>query len=123
MPKREEERTVLLIQSPEGIAVRKRPDKGLLAGLYEFPSLDGFAEETELHAIFPEAERLRRLSDAKHVFTHRIWRMRGWHIELRSAAPYENTFYADADAIRMRAFPSALRVYREIALDLLETKN
>ena len=123
VPKREENRTILLIQSPQGFAIRKRPDTGLLAGLYEFPSLDGFADEAGLHAMFPEAERIRLLSDAKHVFTHRIWRMRGAHIVLRNEVPYENTFYADADAIRARAFPSALRVYREIALDILETEN
>ena len=36
-----EERTVLIFKDGKQIAIRKRPAKGLLAGLYEFPNLEG----------------------------------------------------------------------------------
>ena len=45
-----EERTVLIFKDGKQIAIRKRPAKGLLAGLYEFPNLEGkfsMAEVTE----------------------------------------------------------------------------
>ena len=39
--RRIERRTVLLVRSGELTAVRKRPDSGLLAGMYEFPNVRG----------------------------------------------------------------------------------
>ena len=39
--RRIEERTVLVIRDGEKVAIRKRPKKGLLAGLYELPNLSG----------------------------------------------------------------------------------
>lgn len=46
--RRIEKKTVLLIQKQEYFAVRKRPDEGLLAGLYEFPNQEGFLSEKEV---------------------------------------------------------------------------
>ena len=40
-PRKIEERTVLVIRDGERAAIRKRPSKGLLAGLYELPNLSG----------------------------------------------------------------------------------
>ena len=40
-PRRIEERTILLIESGDRIAIQKRPEKGLLASMYEFPGLEG----------------------------------------------------------------------------------
>ena len=44
-------RTVFLLACDNKIALRKRPEKGLLAGLWEVPSQEGVLEE-------PEAEKL-----------------------------------------------------------------
>ena len=46
--RRVEEKTVLLLYYGNRIAVRKRPPRGLLAGLYEFPSLDGYKTGEEM---------------------------------------------------------------------------
>lgn len=125
--KREEARTILLIESPRGIAVRRRPAGGLLGGLYEFPSVEGYPNEAELRGILSgmEIARIDLLPDAKHVFTHLIWRMEGRHIVLKGAPADlpDGLFFADAEGIRARAFPSALRKYREIALEILDEKN
>ena len=48
--RRVEERTVLLICDGSRVAVRKRPGKGLLAGLYEFPNWSGWLGEDEIWA-------------------------------------------------------------------------
>lgn len=40
-----EQRTVLVIQDGAGTAIRKRPDTGLLAGLYELPNVEGHLTE------------------------------------------------------------------------------
>ena len=39
--RRVEKRTVLVFKDGKKLAIRKRPPKGLLAGLYEFPNLEG----------------------------------------------------------------------------------
>ena len=53
-PRRIEDRTVLLFLDGAHTAVRKRPKKGLLAGLYEFPNFDGVLSEQE---ALEEAEK------------------------------------------------------------------
>lgn len=89
-----EEKTVLVIRDQERAALRKRPDKGLLAGMYELPSMEGFrtAEEVTqyLAAAGLKAIRIQPLEDAKHIFTHREWHMRGYMVrvdELEMKAP------------------------------------
>ena len=42
-----EERTVFLIRDGEKVALRKRPAKGLLAGMYEFPNEKGYLSREE----------------------------------------------------------------------------
>ncbi len=49
-PRRIEERTVLLIRSGDLVVIRKRPEKGLLASMYEFPGLEGKRSPEEARA-------------------------------------------------------------------------
>ena len=69
-----EQRTVLVIQDGAGTAIRKRPDTGLLAGLYELPNVEGhLTEKTALarvKALGLEPLRIEALPDAKHIFSH-----------------------------------------------------
>lgn len=121
--KREEELSILLLQTPEGIIIRRRDEKKLLGGLYEFPSLEGHPGADEIRETLEEQgyeipANPAPLPPAKHIFTHLIWRMRGWHI--RASAVPEGNIPADAAMLRARAFPSALRKYHEIALNILE---
>ena len=82
VPKKEQDWTILLVMAGDRLLVRRRP-KGLLGGLYEFAAVEGHFDEGALAA---RLDRLgfggirlgKRLPDAKHVFTHRVWRMRGW---------------------------------------------
>lgn len=123
VPKREEDRSVLLAFTPRGVCIRRRDEGGLLGGLYEFPSAEGHlsADEaaqylTELGFTNPTEAQI--LPPAKHVFTHLIWRMQGF--AFRCEAAPEGFLEVYADGLRAHALPSALRKYREIALDALE---
>ncbi|MDO4865673.1 MAG: A/G-specific adenine glycosylase [Clostridia bacterium] len=121
VPKREEAWTILLIRLQGRLLVRRRP-KGLLGGLYEFVALEGHPSSDALTARLAglgvaEPRLIRPLPDAKHVFTHKVWRMRGWLAQC-DAAP-EGFIPVDAAGLDALPFPSALRVYREIAEDLL----
>ena len=49
-PRRIEERTILLIESGDLVAIQKRPEKGLLASMYEFPGLEGTYSREEVWA-------------------------------------------------------------------------
>ena len=89
-PRSIEEKTILVIQDAERVALRKRPAKGLLAGMYEFPSLEGHCEEGVVGAYLREIGllpiRIRKLPPAKHVFTHREWHMTGYLIRVDELA-------------------------------------
>lgn len=76
--------TVFLIHDNEKIALRKRPKKGLLAGLYEFPNAEGPLSEEEavryVRSLGFSPLRLRPLPAAKHLFTHREWQLSGYDV-------------------------------------------
>lgn len=123
VPKREEARTVLLAFTPRGVCISRRAEGGLLGGLYEFPSAEGHlnveaAAQYLSELGFTAVTDAQMLSPAKHVFTHLIWRMQGFRFRCE-AAP-EGFIEVDAVGLIAHALPSALRKYREIALNLLE---
>ena len=120
--KKEQDRTILLMLMKGKLLVRRRP-KGLLGGLYEFPALEGrFDDEASLADAlaaqgFGGVRLVRPLPGARHVFTHLVWRMDGW-LAACDAAPGD---FVAVDRAQLNAlpFPSALRVYRKIAEDVV----
>lgn len=121
--KRDEDHTIFLIHTPNGVCIRRREEKKLLGGLYEFPSANGKLDSQAAMVFLSEAgyEGLHLLSplpSAKHVFTHLIWHMSGWLLTAEKIP--DGVQVADADQLRSRAFPSALRKYLEIALDIAD---
>ncbi len=85
-PRRIENRTILVLRDYQRAAIRKRPTKGLLAGMYEFPSLEGHASQQEVLDWLKDqgvhALRIERLPDSKHVFTHIEWHMIGYAVRV-----------------------------------------
>ena len=86
--RRIEDRTVLLIQDGERIALQKRPEGGLLAGMYEFPNLPGHLNRED--ALDWVRERgmtplyIQELDQAKHIFSHVEWHMIGYTVRIAS---------------------------------------
>ncbi|HJB96737.1 MAG TPA: A/G-specific adenine glycosylase [Candidatus Mediterraneibacter intestinigallinarum] len=82
--RRIEKRTVLLFRDEEKIAIRKRPARGLLAGMYEFPNHRGHMDQAEIirygKSLGLTPVRIRKLGTAKHVFSHVEWHMIGYEI-------------------------------------------
>jgi A/G-specific adenine glycosylase len=89
--RRQEELTVLLCTCGDRVALRRRPQEGLLAGLFEFPNLPGTltAEEiiktAEDFGLHPEY--LEKLVGRKHIFTHIQWNMTGARLHCGSENP------------------------------------
>ena len=83
--RRVEERTVLLIKRGDTIAVRTRPDAGLLAKLTEFPNVLGSLDEAGAAITLAQwgisAKRIEPIGTAKHIFTHIEWQMKGYFAE------------------------------------------
>ncbi len=86
--RRIEEKTVLIVKDGEQLALHKRPKAGLLAGLYELPNMEGYASEEEIIQHMKrqgyEVVRIQPLCDAKHIFSHVEWHMKGYAVFLSS---------------------------------------
>ena len=109
-PRRVEERTLLLLRCGGKTAIRRREGKGLLAGLWEFPALDGFRSAGELHTLYPDALSITPCGEARHLFTHVEWRMRGFEIEMPRELP--DLVWEDAETIRAAySVPTALKFF------------
>ena len=116
-PRKIEERTVLIIQSFHEVLVEKRPDKGLLAGLWQLPSLEGYRTADEvlesIRSLGLDVIRIDPLPTAKHIFTHIEWHMIGYQLTL-SALSDIPTGMVSASLERLEAdfpLPSAFSAY------------
>lgn len=82
--RRIEKRTILVIRDGEHVAIKKRPKKGLLAGLYELPNVEGHLSQDEVIAYVKELQlsplRIQKLAEARHIFSHVEWQMTGYAI-------------------------------------------
>lgn len=90
-PRKTEELTVLVIMDENRVALHKRPGKGLLAGMYEFPLMQGHRSAEEVIRFLEEkgltSLRILPLKEARHIFTHREWDMWGYMIRVDELAP------------------------------------
>ncbi len=84
--RRIEERTILVFRDGEKTAICKRPDKGLLAGMYELPNYLGHMSRKEVAAYSKEIGlmpvRIKKLPEAKHIFSHVEWHMTGYEVRV-----------------------------------------
>ncbi|WP_308754316.1 A/G-specific adenine glycosylase [uncultured Anaerotruncus sp.] len=114
--RRVEERTVLLLVRDELIALRRRPAKGLLAGLWELPNLPGAlggADAVEAaRALGLAPLRVEPLGPAKHIFTHIEWHMTGYRVTVEEAQAGEGLEWIDPRGLREDyPLPSAFSAY------------
>ncbi len=125
--RRKEERTILLIEYQDKYALRKREEKGLLAGLWELPGLNERLNEMQLANKFKEfgvsPTSVTLLGDAKHIFSHVEWHMVGYHIKLSSLEPEvckENRLiFADREEIALKySIPNAFSAFTKLLKDI-----
>ena len=81
-----EKKTVFIFKDGENVAIKKRPKKGLLAGLYELPNVEGELTQDEALAysrsIGLAPLHIKPLGEAKHIFSHVEWQMTGYSIRV-----------------------------------------
>lgn len=116
--RRIENRTVFVFRDGENIAIRKRKSKGLLAGLYEFPNGEGHFTEDEVisysktKGLYPM--RIKKLGEAKHVFSHVEWHMTGYAVhvdELEKSCEKDMLFIHPEEIQKEYPIPSAFEYY------------
>lgn len=116
--RRIEKRTVFIFKDGEKLAIRKRPGKGLLAGLYEFPNEEGKLTQKEVTAYSKEIGlmpvRVKKLESAKHIFSHVEWHMTGYEVivdELEKTNKKEFLFIHPEEIGQRYPLPSAFETY------------
>lgn len=117
--RRIEERTVLVLLSDNKAALKKRPPKGLLAGLYELPNLEGHYDSREILDYVKDLGlspiRIQPLPEAKHIFSHIEWHMAGYAVKIEEPdqEPEGFFFVEKAQMEENYSIPSAFGAYTE----------
>jgi len=123
------QRLIVLVLYRQGrVHIRRRPQNGLLGGLWEFDWLDEP----------PDAELLP-LGPHTHVFTHLKWQMDGYMLDLDNSRPgmapdlamicqfdagsRDDDRWVDAAELLEKPFPVALAFYRDQVLARLQRQN
>lgn len=119
--KKQEKRTVFVLSCGDRYALQKRPENGLLAGLWEFPNVEGelsmqeglsTVEKWGIHPV-----QLLRQVQRQHIFTHIRWEMTGLYIEVKK--PAGEFVWHTADEIEAQAaLPTAFRQFWEEIKDV-----
>ena len=120
--RRAEEHTVFLLLRDNKLAVRQRPDTGLLAKLIEFPNAEGSLDEASARVALAQwgldARSLAPCGNAKHIFTHIEWQMKGYIAAVEGDC--DNFRWVTAEEFGTLAIPSAFRAYTAQARKLLK---
>ena len=114
--KKIEERTVFILSCDGRYALRKRPEKGLLAGLWQFPDCQGKLDIPQALKMMEEAglqvRDVSRQVERKHIFTHILWEIRGIYLEV--AEPKGDFVWMTTEQIQQEtALPTAFRQFWE----------
>ena len=117
--RRVEERTVYLLFQGDRVALRRRPDRGLLAGLWEYPNelAGGFDWPARWGlALSP----LEKAGTGKHIFTHIEWHMTALAGELDGPDLPEGWVWAGREELRdTYAVPNAFQSFSRLVADRL----
>ena len=116
--RRLEDRTVLVVRDGDKVAIHRRPGKGLLAGMYEFPNVEGFLTDDEVLAFLKGRKlspiRIQKLEPSKHIFSHIEWHMIGYVVrveELEEMDASDWIFIEPQDTGRDYPIPAAFGAY------------
>lgn len=82
--RKKEQKTVFLLKIGDKIAIRKRNDTGLLAGMYEFPNEDKKLTIKEVKEVLKkwglEEKKIQKIGNYRHIFSHIEWDMIGYEV-------------------------------------------
>ncbi len=115
--RRTENRTILLLSCDGKCAICQREQKGLLAGMWEFPNIKGMMSMSDIESFLRDRGIILASCEpcgkARHIFTHVEWHMDGYRVECPEQSPCY--LWRTPEEIRKEyAIPSAFRFYMEL---------
>lgn len=114
-PKKErkiEKRTILILRFKDTVALNQRPEKGLLAKMWEFPNLEGHLSEKEIKAQLGSdvIKNICSIGSSTHIFSHIEWHMNGYFMDVNKK--YDHFKWVTiSELLEEIAIPSAYRYY------------
>ena len=113
--------TLALVESPAGFLLQRRPEQGLLAGLWQPVLWEGEALSAESLAAALEGLGLTLggavpapLPGAKHIFSHIEWHMTAYALTVPQQPAPEGCVWADRGRLQAEyALPGAFRAYKK----------
>ncbi|MBQ4058939.1 MAG: A/G-specific adenine glycosylase [Lachnospiraceae bacterium] len=110
------EKTVFILHDKDYYGIRKRPDKGLLANMWEFTHVDyKMNKEEALQYISEEGYGpflLEKEIPYTHIFSHVEWRMTAYYISCRNQL--SNLLWVKEAELKNRyALPTAFKTFLE----------
>lgn len=121
--RRIEKKTVLVLVCGNETLLYQRPKEGLLAGLYEFLTVDKVLPKTKIADALLDVNIMNivPLHKAKHIFSHIEWHMIGYLVEIE-AKTIDGLWCGLKDIEQTYAIPTALKVYKEALLLWMKEK-
>ena len=115
-----EDLTVALVESPAGFLIQRRPEKGLLAGLWQPLLWEGTAMTAEqlpaaltalgIHGI----TEVQPIPKAKHIFSHIEWRMTGYTVTVEAQPAPDGWIWATREQLQTEyTLPGAFKAYKK----------
>lgn len=115
LDKKIEEKTIFIFMNDSHqVAIQKRQEKGLLAGMYEFPNIEGTLKESEIKNILKtwniQETKISILGEHQHIFTHKIWKMKAYTIKVKNEN--SNFIWASKEDLQEKyAIPTAFNIF------------
>ena len=107
----------------EGRVLTIKRDAALLKGLWTFLLCEGDSTPEgmarKLEALGMQANRIIPLGEARHVFTHRIWNMKLYRVDLPAMPGRTAGQWADAQTLTGLPLPTAMKAARRAAMDII----
>ena len=119
--RKQEKWTVFILSCGAQYALRKRPESGLLAGMWEFPNVEGALSMQEGVAVAEKwglkPVQLLKKVKRQHIFTHIRWEMTGLCMEVNE--PLGGFVWHTAQELENQAaLPTAFRQFWEEIQDV-----
>lgn len=121
-PRRTEPVTLALLESPAGFLLQQRPQKGLLAGLWQPVLWEGEAlaagevlARLQAMGVNTGTAAPEALPAAKHIFSHIEWHMNGILLHVPAQDAPAGCVWASREALQAEyTLPGAFKAYRKL---------
>ncbi len=108
-----QQKTVFVLECNGKFALRRRPEKGLLSGMWELPNVDcALPKEQWGSALALSLSNPQPLEPSVHIFTHVEWHMQGVYAKCDTCDD-RFLWVSPNEILHEMALPVAFRVYKD----------